>query len=126
MMTTTGSGGWMSRDGQLILLEKTVRTVPYGFLGVIFGVYLAQLRFTAFAIGIVLTLTVLSSAFYTFIISFLADRIGRRKTLIFFALTDAVAGALLLTSTGWWAPALAGVVGNMTVGAGGGGPVLSL
>src|SRR5207253_11234389 len=45
---------------------------------------------------------------------------------IFFALTDAVAGALLLTSTGWWAPALAGVVGNMTVGAGEVGPFLSL
>src|SRR5206468_8066009 len=55
-----------------------------------------------------------------------ADRIGRRKTLIFFALTDAVAGGLLLTSTGWWAPALAGIVGNMTVGAGEVGPFLSL
>src|SRR3989440_2390810 len=99
MMTTRGSGGWISRNGQLILLEKTVRTVPYGFLGVIFGVYLAQLGFTAFAIGIVLTLTVLSSAFYTFIISFVADRIGRRKTLVFFALTDFVAGSHLPFST---------------------------
>src|SRR5207249_5041248 len=65
---------------------------------------LAQLGLSPFFIGIVLTLTVLSSAVYTFVISFLADRIGRRKTLIFFALTDAVAGGLLLTSTGWWAP----------------------
>src|SRR5207249_11541931 len=87
---------------------------------------LAQLGLSPFFIGIVLTLTVLSSAVYTFVISFLADRIGRRKTLIFFALTDAVAGGLLLTSTGWWAPALAGVVGNMTVGAGEVGPFLSL
>jgi len=33
---------------------------------------------------------------------------------------------LLLSSTTWWAPALAGIVGNMTVGAGEVGPFLSL
>ena len=119
-------GSWINRDGRLILLEKIVRTVPYGFLGVIFGVYLGQIGFSPFAIGIVLTLTVLSSAFYTLVTSFVADRIGRRKTLIFFALTDFVAGVLLFASTEWWAPVLAGIVGNMTVGAGEVGPFLSL
>jgi MFS family permease len=122
----TSSGGWIDRDGKLIFLEKAVRTAPYGFLGVIFGVYLAQLGFSPFAIGLVLTLTVLSSALYTLTISFVADRIGRRKTLVFFALTDCVAGALLFISTDWWAPVLAGVVGQMTVGAGEVGPFLSL
>jgi MFS family permease len=125
-MGATASGSWINRDGQLILLEKAVRTVPYGFLGVIYGVYLGQLGLDPFLIGVVLTLTVLSSALYTFIISFLADRIGRRKTLVFFALTDVLAGSLLFLSTSWWAPALAGIVGNMTVGAGEVGPFLSL
>ncbi len=117
---------WIDRDGKTVFLEKTVRTVPYGFLGVIFGVYLAQLGFNPFAIGAVLTLTVLSSAFYTFVVSFIADRIGRRRTLICFALTDFVAGCLLFLSTAWWAPVLAGIVGNMTVGSGEVGPSLSL
>jgi len=117
---------WIDGDGKTIFLEKTIRTIPYGFLGVIFGVYLAQLGFNAFAIGVVLTFTVLSSAFYTFIISFIADRIGRRRTLVFFALTDFVAGCLLFLSTAWWAPVLAGIVGNMTVGSGEVGPFLSL
>ena len=103
-----------------------VRTVPYGFLGVIFGVYLAQLGFSSFAIGVVLTLTVLSSGFYTFIVSFIADRIGRRRTLIFFAFTDFLAGSALFLSSAWWAPVFAGIVGNMTVGAGEVGPFLSL
>jgi MFS family permease len=125
-MSAVDSGSWINRDGQLILLEKAIRTVPYGFLGVIYAVYLGQLGLDPFLIGIVLTLTVLSSALYTFIISFLADRIGRRKTLVFFALTDVLAGSLLFLSTSWWAPALAGIVGNMTVGAGEVGPFLSL
>src|ERR1700758_1713741 len=123
---STRSADWIDRDGKLIFLEKTIRTVPYGFLGVIFGVYLAQLGFTPFAIGIVLTATVLSSAVYTLVISFIADRIGRRKTLVFFALTDFAAGTLLFVSRDWWAPVLAGIVGNMTVGAGEVGPFLSL
>ena len=118
--------GWIDRDGKIVFLEKTVRTVPYGFLGVLFGVYLAQLGFDAFAIGVVLTFTVLSSAFYTFIVSFIADRIGRRRTLIFFALTDFAAGSALFLSNAWWAPVFAGIVGNMTVGAGEVGPFLSL
>ena len=125
-MSGTDTGLWIDRDGQLILLEKAVRTVPYGFLGVIYAVYLAQLGVDPFLIGVVLTLTVVSSALYTFIISFLADRIGRRKTLVFFALMDVFAAGLLLSSTTWWAPALAGIVGNMTVGAGEVGPFLSL
>jgi MFS family permease len=126
--TTPGRslGSWIDRDGKTIFLEKTVRTIPYGFLGVLFGVYLKELGFDAVAIGVVLTLTVLSSALYTFITSFVADRIGRRKALVFFALTDLLAGALLLASTAWWAPIFAGVVGNMTVGAGEVGPFLSL
>lgn len=116
----------MGVDGRLILVEKAVRTIPYGFLGVLFAVYLSQLGFSAVLIGVVLSATVLSSAVYTFSVSFLADRIGRRRTLVFFALMDFIAGSFLFLSTAWWAPVLAGIVGNMTVGAGEVGPFLSL
>ncbi len=119
-------GSWMDLDGKLVLVEKSVRTIPYGFLGVLFAVYMAQLGFDALIIGIVLTATVFSSALYTFSVSFVADRFGRRRTLVFFALMDSVAGSLLFLSTAWWAPVLAGIVGNMTVGAGEVGPFLSL
>src|SRR5205809_7935060 len=108
----------MAWDGRIILLEKVVRTVPYGFLAVIFPVYLSQLGFDAFLIGVVLTITVATSAGYTFVTSFVADRLGRRRTLIFFAMTDAIAGGLLLASAAWWAPIAAGIVGNMSVGLG--------
>lgn len=116
----------MDLDGRLVLIEKSVRTIPYGFLGVLFGVYMDRLGFDPFFIGVVLTATVFSSALYTFSVSFLADRVGRRRSLVFFALMDCVAGSLLFLSTAWWAPVLAGVVGNMTVGAGEVGPFLSL
>jgi MFS family permease len=117
---------WMAQDGKVILVEKAVRTVPYGFLGVLFSVYLSQLGFGAFSIGVVLALTVASSAIYTLVASVFADRLGRKRTLLFFALTDALAGALLFSSDAWWVPVAAGIVGNMTVGAGEVGPFLTL
>ncbi len=117
---------WITKDGRIILLEKVVRTIPYGFLGVIFAIYLRQLGFSLVAIGVVLALTTLSSAFYSLIASLVADRVGRRRTLVFFALTDALAGGLLLLSTSWWAPVAAGIIGNMSVGTGEVGPYLSL
>ena len=117
---------WMAKDGKVILIEKAVRTVPYGFLGVLFSVYLSQLGLDAFFIGVVLALTVASSAIYTLIASVFADRLGRKRTLIFFAFTDALAGVLLFSSDLLWAPVAAGIVGNMTVGAGEVGPFLTL
>lgn len=119
-------GDWMSGDGKLVLVEKSVRTIPYGFLGILYSVYLPSLGFDAPQIGIVLTLTIFTSAFYTFIVSFLADRFGRRRTLIFFALMDFLAGSILFSSAAWWAPVIAGIVGNMTVGSGEVGPFLSI
>lgn len=117
---------WISADGKLIMLEKCVRTVPYGFLSVLFAVYLSQLGFDVYLIGLVLTLTVFTSAFYTFAVSFMADRYGRKRTLIFFLLMDFTAGVLLFASTAWWAVILAGAVGNFSIGAGEVGPFLSL
>jgi len=117
---------WMTKDGKVVLIEKAVRTVPYGFLGVLFSVYLSQLGFDAFLIGVVLALTVASSAIYTLVASIFADRLGRKRTLIFFALTDALAGALLFSSDSVWALVAAGIIGNMTVGAGEVGPFLTL
>jgi MFS family permease len=117
---------WIARDGKIILFEKAVRTIPYGFMGVVFPIYLTQLGFNPLLVGLVLTLTTVTSAFYTFVASLVADRIGRRRTLVFFALTDSVAGALLFLVVMPWGPVAAGVVGNLSVGAGEVGPYLSL
>src|SRR5207245_8856584 len=110
---------WMTQDGKLVLIEKAVRTVPYGFLGVLFSVYLSQLGLDAFLIGVVLAFTVASSAIYTLVASIFADRLGRKRPLIFFVFPDALAGAILFSSDSLWSPVVAGIVGNMTVGAGG-------
>src|SRR5438477_11784038 len=103
----------MTKDGKVVLIEKAVRTVPYGFLGVLFSVYLSkELGLGAFLIGVVLVLTVASGAIYTLIASVFADSLGRKRTLIFFSLTDAMAGALLLSSDSLLVPLAAWTVGD--------------
>ena len=89
----------MTKPGKVILFEKAVRTIPYGFLGVLFPIYLSQLGYTPLLIGVILTLTTVTSAFYTLVAGLVADRIGRRRTLIFFALTDSIAGAILFIAS---------------------------
>ena len=63
--------GWVDTDGKIIFTEKIVRTIPYGFLGVLFGIYMAKLGFQPFLVGAVLTITVFTSALYTVGVSFL-------------------------------------------------------
>src|SRR3989475_12044420 len=80
---------WMTKDGKVVLIEEAVRTIPYGIIGVLISVFLSLLGLDGFLIGVVLAMTVASSAIYTLVASVFADRLGRKRTLIFFALTDA-------------------------------------
>src|SRR2546425_9249754 len=87
----------MSKDGKIVLVEKAVRTVPYRFLGVLFSVYLSkELGLGDFLIGVVFALTVAWCSIYTLVASGLPDRIGRKRTFIFFVLIQGMAGGLLL------------------------------
>src|SRR5207245_10238974 len=67
-----------------------------------------------------------SSALHSLVARLFPDLLGRKRTLIFFALTDALAGVILFSSDSLWAPVAAGIVGNITVGAGEVGPFLTL
>src|SRR5207245_3195527 len=75
---------WMTKDGKVVLIEKAVRTVPYGFLGVLFSVYLSQLGLDAFLIGMVLGLTVASSAIYNLVAGGFGARLDCKQPLISF------------------------------------------
>ena len=73
---------WLSKDGNLILAARMVRTFAYGFLSVILAIYLKLIGFDDIFIGLILTFTLVNSVIFTLIASFYADKIGRRKMLI--------------------------------------------
>ncbi len=117
---------WLNRDGKLILLAKSTRTLSYGFLAVIFGVYLNQLGLDAASIGFAVTLILLLTALLTVIVSLTANRIGRRRTLLSLGLMLVASAVVFLASPNPVAVVIASIVGSVAVGAGETGPFLSI
>ena len=82
----------MSRDQRLIYAAAFLRAVGVGLLGVLFALYLTARGFHPTQIGVLVAIGLAGSAAGTFIVSFWADRIGRRRCLVLFSLGMAAGG----------------------------------
>ncbi len=116
----------MSRDGRLVFMAKTARTFCYGFLGVLFPVYLAEHGLDARGIGVAVTLTLLASAGMTFAIRRPAERYGARAALLAQAGLIVISAAVLLVTEQARLIVAAAMIGNLAVGSGETGPFLTL
>ncbi len=116
----------MSREGRLVLVAKATRTFCYGFLGVLFPVYLAERGMDAQQIGVAVTLTLLASAAMTFAIRRPAERYGARAALVAQAGLIVVSALVFLATEQPWLIVAAAMVGNLAVGTGETGPFLTL
>jgi MFS family permease len=90
---------WLTRDGRILLVTRTLRTFGYGYLAVILGLYLDELGLDSVLIGLIFAAAIAGSAAMTVAWSLVADRYGRRRTAITMALLMA-AGGLLFGLTG--------------------------
>jgi MFS family permease len=116
----------VSRDGRLVLVAKATRTFCYGFLGVLFPVYLAERGLDARQIGVAVTLTLLASAAMTFAVRRPAERYGARAALVAQAGLIVVSALVFLATEQPWLIVAAAMVGNLAVGTGEAGPFLTL
>ena len=116
----------MGRNARLVFVAKTTRTFCYGFLGVLFPVYLTRLGFGAGELGVAVTLTLLASAAMTFAIRRPAERYGPRAALLAQAALIVLSAGLFLLTAEPWVVVAAAMVGNLAVGTGETGPFLSL
>jgi MFS family permease len=116
----------MGRNARLVFIAKTTRTFCYGFLGVLFPVYLTGLGFGAAELGVALTLTLLASAAMTFAIRRPAERFGPKAALFAQALLIVASALLFLLTRQPWIVVAAAMIGNLAVGTGETGPFLSL
>jgi len=107
-------------------MAKTARTFCYGFLGVLFPVYLAEHGLDARGIGVAVTLTLLASAGMTFAIRRPAERYGARAALLAQAGLIVISAAVLLVTEQAWLIVVAAMIGNLAVGSGETGPFLTL
>jgi len=99
------------QDRSLFYLAAFVRSLATGMMGVLLGIYLAARQLDANAIGLLITLGLAGAALATGIVTFCADRIGHRRSLLLVTAAS-VAGALLLAfSAQPWVLGLAAFIG---------------
>jgi MFS family permease len=106
---------WLSKDGKLLLVARTLRTFAYGFLSVILAIYLKLIGFNDLYIGLILTATLLNSVIFTLIVSFYADRIGRRKVLIVYSALMSLSGLVFFVTSNYMALIISAFIGTINV-----------
>jgi len=90
---------WISRDGKLLLVARPLQSFSVSFTSIFITVYLSHLGLPLWQIGMVLTGGLLMSTLFNMVAGFLADRVGRRKMMVFFGLIPVLAGVVYATMT---------------------------
>src|SRR5687768_1328649 len=116
----------LSPDGWLLFASCGVRTLAYGFLSVVLGLYLAALGLEPEAIGGMFTAALAGGALMTVILTTVADRLGRRRVLMAGAALMAVAGATFALTDNPLLLAVAAVVGTISPSGKEVGPFISV
>lgn len=97
------------------MTARILRTFAYGFLSIVISIYLKLVGFDAFLIGLILTSTLINSVIFTLAASFYADRIGRRKMLVIYAIMMAISGVIFFVTSNYIALIVAGLIGTINV-----------
>ena len=87
------------RDRRILLTSAFLRAFATGLMGVLLGLYLARLDFSAGEIGMVVGVGLSGAALSSLVVTFLADRLGRRASLLVLAALAAGGGVVLLWTT---------------------------
>ena len=87
---------WISRDGKLIIISRGITTFSRSILAVLIALYLEKLGFSLVQIGGFLSVSIAGGAFFTFLVSLMSEKAGRKRLLIIFTLVSAIAGLLLI------------------------------
>jgi MFS family permease len=86
------------RDRLVINLAGFLRSFGVGLMGVVLGIYLSRLGFSPLTIGVVVAIGLAGASTATAIVSFFADRFGRKQSLLLLSLLTAVGGLALAFS----------------------------
>lgn len=97
------------------MTARILRTFAYGFLSIVISIYLKLIGFDGFLIGLILTSTLINSVIFTLVASFYADRIGRRKMLVIYAIMMAISGVIFFVTSNYIALIVAGLIGTINV-----------
>ena len=105
-------------DARHLLLGKSMRAFADGLVSVVLPVYLLRLGYGAFAIGTIVTSTLLGSAGLTLAVGFLAHRFPSRRILLGACLLMAITGLCFATVRDFWPLLIVAFVGTINPSSG--------
>jgi len=107
-----------TRDAPWILAARALRAFADGFVSLLLPLYLLQLGFGAFAIGSIITSTLLGSALLTLSAGAVAHRFARRAMLRVACALMVATGVAFALSTDYWPLVVVAFVGTINPSSG--------
>ena len=101
----------LSSDGVVLMCCKALRLFSFGFLAVMLDIYLTQLSFSDSSVGLMFTLTLVGDAAISMLLTSVADRFGRKLTLIVGAMLSIITSVTFATQTSFWILLVSAIVG---------------
>jgi MFS family permease len=72
---------WLSRDGRILLSVRPFQSFSTSLVSIFLAIYLSLIGLPLWQIGLILTGGLLCSTIFNTVTGFMADRMGRRRTL---------------------------------------------
>lgn len=110
------------RDAWLIILARACRMFAYGTNALVLALFFAELKFSDYQIGLFMTLTLLGDVLLSLLLTLVADKVGRRRTLFIGSVLMVCSGATFALFENFWILLFAAVVGVVSATGGDFGP----
>ncbi|KAK9450770.1 major facilitator superfamily domain-containing protein [Limtongia smithiae] len=102
---------YASSDVHLLCFQKFVRMFAYGQVTIILALFFSALGIRDDKIGLLMTCTLLGDVVISFILTLVADKVGRRRVLGIGAILMAISGLIYSYSTNYWLLLGAAIIG---------------
>lgn len=99
------------RDVKFLCFQRFIRLVANGACSLILALHLAMLGVSDTRIGLFMSLTLLGNVFVAFLLTLMADALGRRNVLAVGAILMAASGVVFGLATEYWVLLAAAVFG---------------
>jgi len=109
---------WVNRNGKILLAIRPLQAFAGSFVSLFFAIYLNFLGLPLWQTGLVLSGGLTSSTLFNLAAGYLADRMGRRKLLMFFGLLSTAAGLVFTLTSQPMILVVTAVIASMGYGGG--------
>ncbi|MES0325494.1 MAG: MFS transporter [Candidatus Bathyarchaeia archaeon] len=109
---------WVNRNGKILLAVRPIQAFAGSFVSLFFAIYLNSLGLPLWQTGLVLSGGLATSTLFNLVAGYLADRMGRRRLLMFFGLMSTAAGLVFTLTNQPMILVVTAVIASMGYGGG--------